>query len=138
MLLLSSRKTFELRLCTGVLLAMVAVQLMLLPRKDIGIDRIVKKLVGVQGVEALADILQPAQTKQRLRAATQTQLAGRRLPDTWLASIAQHGNGLMPLPSELSFCAANPVTCKPLAVLQTYSAYTSALDTWSAERVAAA
>lgn len=90
-------------------------------------------ITGRTAVGMLAAALHPARTTAEHTTASAECLAPLRLPESFLSTVG--GGRLMPLPYELNYCAANPVTCVPPATLLLYSTFTPWLDAWNAERI---
>jgi hypothetical protein len=79
---------------------------------------------------ALRQALRPRQLQRSLQEASASAVRADRLPADWLARIG--AAPVTPFPWECSYAAANPITLRPLPVLQNYSVGTAWLDLWNA------
>jgi hypothetical protein len=85
-----------------------------------------------QGVRKLTDTLALKSQLAAFDRLSAHSLSQDRLPPRWIEVIARESGTAMPFPTEISYCAANPLRCRMYPALQAYSAYTGVLDQWSA------
>lgn len=114
-----------------VALAPLAIIMAPLGLRDSGLMRR-WKAGPVEALHTLAQVVNPAKLRQRLKAESAANLNADRLPADLLEHIS--GRTVTIFPWECSYAAANPsFHYVPLPLLQTYSAYTQYLDNWNAQ-----
>lgn len=94
---------------------------------------IVYTVSGERGWTNIRPLFTFDETRRDLDRQSAINLESRRLPNEWLNTVSEVNGTVDVLPSEISYCPANNLSWNPNPVLQTYSAYTSFLDQWSAD-----
>lgn len=84
--------------------------------------------LGPAGWSNLGALIGLEQTRAELHSLSATALGGDRLPDDWVREIRSSGGSVDAVPWEIAFTVANDLPWTPNPVLQTYHAYTPALD----------
>jgi hypothetical protein len=87
---------------------------------------------GDAGLANLSSVLDLAATRRRLFEHGEVVMAGQRLPSSWVEPMRQPGVTGDATPWEFSYIAANDLAWSPNPVLQTFVAWTPALDRLSA------
>ena len=93
-------------------------------------------LTGGSGPRAISSLVHLEDTRRRLAVESESNLSLLRLPTDWLELVRGSQNGVGTLPWEIQYCPANALPWNPTPTLQLYSAYTAALDRWSARHYA--
>lgn len=91
-------------------------------------------LSGQYKLKTFGMVVRHGQTKQALADTSETALAPYQLPDEWNARIGDSVVGFFPW--DAGYIPANGLNYVPFPVIQSYSAYTSYLDTLNAEYIA--
>jgi hypothetical protein len=118
-----------LLIVTGLTLGMTAIEsCMCTWRPDV--------MGPAQGLTSLSRFVQMPEARQDLARESSRQLADDRLPYEMVAAIRVAGGSVDVIPWEIAFTAANDLPWEPNPVLQTYSAFTSSLDLWTADHFA--
>lgn len=88
---------------------------------------------GGRGWSNINSVVRLENVRAQLDQQGQLNLEKDRLPTEWVNEIKNNDNGMADaVPWEICYCPANNLSWNPNPVLQTYSAYTSFLDNWSA------
>lgn len=87
---------------------------------------------GAEGLANIGSALNLGDLRSMLRKESRLALQRDILPHAWVVEIKKHTGTVDVLPWEIAYCPANDLNWSPNPLLQTYSAYTSFLDKWSA------
>jgi len=93
----------------------------------------VDTLLGNGGLPNVIDTMDFRRAQRTLDLQSAANFRTNQLPEAWIHDIREHNWSVDVMPWELTYVFVNHLNWAPEPVLQTYCAYTPALDQWSAE-----
>jgi hypothetical protein len=99
----------------------------------VDVSQMARVVFGLHGAENIQTLTTLERTREALGVESEVNLASKRLPASWLDAIRDSGQSINAFPWELSYAPANDLPLDPNPLLQSYHAYTEALDQRSAD-----